>query len=151
MLVTTDEQRAHDRGVEGSEFAAAASALLTIRDLVVSARFPLETPGADAAERSAAELADQLGDYVLPRLTRLEAPLLVVVGGSTGAGKSTLVNSLVRAAVSPASVLRPTTRAAVLVCHPDDAAWLTETAVLPGFARSSRAAADAPPLRRAWS
>ena len=50
----------------------------------------------------------------------MDAPLLMVVGGSTGAGKSTLVNSLVGADVSPAGVLRPTTRAPVLVCHPAD-------------------------------
>ncbi|MBK8733433.1 MAG: 50S ribosome-binding GTPase [Actinomycetales bacterium] len=37
----------------------------------------------------------QLDDYVLPRLRSLDAPVLAVVGGSTGAGKSTLVNSLV--------------------------------------------------------
>ena len=37
----------------------------------------------------------QLDDYVLPRLATIDAPLLAVVGGSTGAGKSTLVNSLV--------------------------------------------------------
>ena len=36
-----------------------------------------------------AELVRQLDDYVLPRLRRLDAPLLTVVGGSTGAGKST--------------------------------------------------------------
>ena len=50
----------------------------------------------------------------------LDAPLLAVVGGSTGAGKSTLVNTLVGADVSPAGVLRPTTRSPVLVCAPAD-------------------------------
>ncbi len=46
------------------------------------------------------------------------APLLAVIGGPTGAGKSTLVNSLVRAPVSTTGFLRPTTRKPVLVCHP---------------------------------
>lgn len=46
------------------------------------------------------------------------APLLAVVGGPTGSGKSTLVNSLVRAPASRTGVLRPTTRKPVLVCHP---------------------------------
>jgi GTPase Era involved in 16S rRNA processing len=46
------------------------------------------------------------------------APLLAVIGGPTGAGKSTLVNSLVRAPVSATGFLRPTTRTPVLVCHP---------------------------------
>ncbi|MDI1461749.1 GTPase domain-containing protein [Catellatospora sp. KI3] len=44
-------------------------------------------------------------------------PLLAIVGGPTGAGKSTLVNSLVRAPVSATGFLRPTTRRPVLVCH----------------------------------
>ena len=44
--------------------------------------------------------------------------MLAVVGGPTGAGKSTLVNSLVRAPVSTTGFLRPTTRTPVLVCHP---------------------------------
>ena len=56
----------------------------------------------------------------------MDAPLLMVVGGSTGAGKSTLVNSLVGAPVSPAGVLRPTTRSPVLVCHPDDVRLVRE-------------------------
>src|SRR3712207_7304862 len=46
-----------------------------------------------------------------PRLRQMDAPLLMVVGGSTGAGRSTLVNSLVGAPVSASGVLRPTTRA----------------------------------------
>src|SRR6185312_4018983 len=77
--------------------------------------------------------------YLLPRLARLDAPLLVVVGGSTGAGKSTLVNSIVRTPVSPAGVLRPTTRAPVLVCHPSDMPWFTEANILPGLQRTTGA------------
>ena len=56
----------------------------------------------------------------------------MVVGGSTGAGKSTLVNSLVGAVVSPAGVLRPTTRLPVLACHPDDLRWFEDDRILPG-------------------
>src|SRR6185369_291539 len=71
-------------------------------------------------------------DYLLPRLRRLDAPLLAVLGGSTGSGKSTLVNSLIRAPVSPAGVLRPTTRAPVLVAHPIDMPWFTQDDGVPG-------------------
>src|SRR6266545_1824724 len=63
-----------------------------VRAELGSVRFPLEVPGAGAAARSARMLATQLDDYLLPRLSRLDAPMLVVVGGSTGAGKSTLIN-----------------------------------------------------------
>ncbi|WP_337189793.1 dynamin family protein [Ornithinimicrobium cavernae] len=95
----------------------------------------LDLPGAEDARRTRGDLVHQLDDYVLPRLRSLDAPLLCVVGGSTGAGKSTLVNSLVGETVSRAGVLRPTTRASVLVHHPDDRAWFTGDRILPGLAR----------------
>lgn len=96
---------------------------------------PLELPDVDDARRELAALVSQLDDYLLPRLRRIDAPLLAVVGGSTGAGKSTLVNSLVRRFVTRSGVLRPTTRSPVLVHHPyDSGAFLTQR-ILPGFAR----------------
>ena len=76
-------------------------ALAALRETAAITRFDLDIPGAEGARESAAELVRQLDDYVLPRLRRLDAPLLAVVGGSTGAGKSTLVNSLVRASGHP--------------------------------------------------
>src|SRR3954453_9860995 len=94
-------------------------------------------PGTEAARHGRQELLDQIADYLLPRLERMDAPLLMVVGGSTGAGKSTLVNSLVGTDVSPAGVLRPTTRAPVLACHPDDLPWFRDDRILPGLARTT--------------
>ena len=79
----------------------------------------------------------QLDDYVLPRLRDVDAPVLVVVGGSTGAGKSTIVNSLVGDEVSAPGVLRPTTRSPVLVHHPDAGHWFESDRILPGFPRVS--------------
>ncbi|WNG94068.1 dynamin family protein [Mycobacterium sp. ITM-2016-00318] len=99
--------------------------------------FPLPTPSAWSAEREARELTGQLADYLVPRLRSIDAPLLAVVGGSTGAGKSTLVNSLVGADVSPAGVLRPTTRGPAIVCHPSDLRWFTDDRILPQLPRSS--------------
>ena len=66
--------------------------------------------------------------------------------GSTGAGKSTLVNSIVGARVSATGVRRPTTNSPVLACHPDDIDWFAENNFLPtlprvrqeGLARSGR-------------
>ncbi|GAA2141386.1 GTPase domain-containing protein [Streptomyces synnematoformans] len=111
------------------------SALSALRECVAAARFPLPLPGAAGARRSRAELLAQLDDYLVPRLHRPDAPLLAVVGGSTGAGKSTLVNSLVGRCVSESGVLRPTTRMPVLVCHPDDQSWFAGQRVLPHLTR----------------
>jgi hypothetical protein len=111
-------------------------ALSRARDAVAHTSLPLALPSAAVAARTAASLLSQLDDYLLPRLGTLDAPTLAVVGGSTGAGKSTLVNSLVRAPVSPAGALRPTTRAPVLVCHPMDAPWFAAPNLLPAMSRS---------------
>ena len=111
-----------------------------LRDLSAELRdaeLALRVPGVDEARRVRGELVAQVEDYLVPRLERMEAPLLMVVGGSTGAGKSTLVNSLVGAQVSAAGVLRPTTRAPVLVCHPGDLGWFEDDRVLPGMPRTT--------------
>ncbi|MFB7930845.1 MULTISPECIES: dynamin family protein [Streptomyces] len=110
-------------------------ALSALRDRVAAARFPLPLAGAPRARANRDELLAQLDDYLVPRLREPEAPLLAVVGGSTGAGKSTLVNSLVGRRVSEAGVLRPTTRTPVLVCHPEDHHWFGGMRVLPDLTR----------------
>ena len=101
-----------------------------------AAELTLAVPGREAAAAARRELVDQVEDYLLPRLEQMDAPLLMVVGGSTGAGKSTLVNSLVGADVSPAGVLRPTTRSPVLICHPSDVGWFEGDRILPGMSRT---------------
>lgn len=110
-------------------------AVRELRDEVQTVAFPLDIVGAAQARLDRQDVLDQLDDYILPRLTDLDAPLLAVVGGSTGAGKSTLVNSLARELVSRAGVLRPTTRAPVLVHHPDEGHWFSGPRILPGLAR----------------
>ena len=123
------------------------AALVELRDVVSTVRLPLPLPGTAEQQVAARQTAAQLDDYVLPRLARLEAPLLAVVGGSTGAGKSTLVNSLVGRQVSVPGVIRPTTRAPVLVHNSADAAWFSDDRILPGLARSTGNAADARSLQ----
>ncbi|MBW0253639.1 GTPase domain-containing protein [Cellulomonas sp. PS-H5] len=132
--------------------AALADALDRLRARLRDLALPLDAPGAAQARGDRRAALDQLDDYLLPRLRSAGAPLLVVVGGSTGAGKSTLVNSLLGERVSDPGVLRPTTRSPVLVHHPLDAGWFAGDRVLPGLARlagdrgpSTGAGADAEP------
>ena len=115
----------------------ASEPLLRLRDDLGAVRLGLDVEGAEQARRIRDDLVGQIDDYLLPRLRQMDAPVLMVVGGSTGAGKSTLVNSLVGAVVSPAGVLRPTTRAPVLAFHPDDARWFEDERILPGLPRVS--------------
>jgi energy-coupling factor transporter ATP-binding protein EcfA2 len=108
-----------------------------LRDDLAAVRLDLAVPGADEARLARNDLVAQVDDYLLPRLAQLDAPAIIVVGGSTGAGKSTLLNSLVGSVVSPAGVLRPTTRAPLLAFHPDDLEWFQTPRVLPGLPRAS--------------
>ncbi|WP_217915483.1 ABC transporter [Miltoncostaea marina] len=121
----------------------AAGALERARDALAAARLGLDVAGSDEGRRVRDALAAQIDDYLLPRLRARDAPLLLVVGGSTGAGKSTLVNSLLGAEVSPAGVLRPTTRAPVLAFNPADRRWFEDDRVLPGLARATGGPAGA--------
>jgi hypothetical protein len=108
-----------------------------LRDSVAAVRLPLAADGAPGARRTQEDLVRRFDDYLIPRLRRADGPLHVVVGGSTGVGKSTLVNSLVRQEVTPAGVLRPTTRSAVLCVHPNDVAAVTgPERLLPAFVRT---------------
>src|SRR5215510_3105946 len=117
-------------------------ALVELRDRASGARLPLQVAGVGEARRELKGLVDQLDDYVLPRLRQLDAPLLAVVGGSTGAGKSTLINSVVGAVVSQPGVLRPTTRAPVLVCHPEEQEWFMSARILPGLSGTTGAVSE---------
>lgn len=76
-------------------------------------------PGVDLATK-ATNLQGHLDEYVAPRAQDLSTPLLVVLLGSTGAGKSSLFNAIAGRPVSEVGVLRPTTRTAHALLHPDD-------------------------------
>ncbi len=122
--------------------ALMVTALVQVREALQAATLPLDMPDVEELRRFRTEMVDQLEDYVLPRLIQIDAPLLTVVGGSTGAGKSTLVNSLVGERVTEPGVLRPTTRSPVLVHHPDDSDWFDQARILPDLERTTRASAD---------
>jgi hypothetical protein len=117
-------------------------ALADLRETLRGVELGLDAPGAERGAAVRDELVGQIDDYLLPRLRQMDAPLLIVVGGSTGAGKSTLVNSLVGEEVSTAGVLRPTTRAPVLVCHRDDVRWFEDDRILPGLQRTTGGTAE---------
>ncbi|MEZ7788595.1 ABC transporter [Actinomyces naeslundii] len=86
----------------------------------------LSADGIEAARTLRDGLIGQVRDQVIPRLQDADVPSVVVIGGSTGAGKSTLVNSVLGQEVSDAGVLRPTTRTPVLVANPEDMESLSE-------------------------
>ena len=119
----------------GDGARAVLGALHDLRIALGEVRLPLDILGAAEARGELREVTHQLDDYIVPRYEQLEAPLLAVVGGSTGAGKSTLVNGLLREEVATSSAVRPTTRRPLLVHHPDDEAWFLDERILPGLAR----------------
>ncbi|WP_431897771.1 dynamin family protein [Nonomuraea sp. bgisy101] len=124
---------------------ALAAALDALKEAVADLRFGLELPGAEEARKAQAEILTQLQDYVLPRVRMSAAPALIVVAGSTGAGKSTLVNTLAEKNVSRTGVRRPTTGTPVLACHPDDEAWFADGELLAGLERIDRQSREAAP------
>ncbi|YCK35568.1 dynamin family protein [Actinomadura sp. ATCC 39365] len=121
---------------------AMTSALSALRESVSDLRFSLDLPGAEEARQARADLLAQLENYVLPRVRTNTAPALIVIAGSTGAGKSTLVNSLAERNISRTGVRRPTTGTPILACHPDDRKWFAEGELLSGLERLDRPSTD---------
>ncbi|MGP5665794.1 ABC transporter [Glutamicibacter arilaitensis] len=98
-----------------------AARLGELQDLLKELSFVTEQPTeASPFEELRKKALNQISDYLIPRVSNLGAPLLVVVGGSTGSGKSTLVNSLLGEQVSLSGAVRPTTRTPVLAFNPVD-------------------------------
>lgn len=136
--VTTSDAAdpAHEPGISKVPADAEAIGLLSsVRSQLAGILLPLEISGAAESRNDASAAVEQLDDYILPRYRSLDAPLLAVVGGSTGAGKSTLVNALVGHPVTRAGAIRPTTRQPILLHHQDDRPWLESDRILPGLRR----------------
>jgi energy-coupling factor transporter ATP-binding protein EcfA2 len=111
------------------------AALLNLRKRIAAVPLVFQIAGSEEVKTERGKLLAQIDDYLLPRVRRSAAPVLVALVGSTGAGKSTLVNSVVGAHVSATGVRRPTTNSPVLACHPDDIDWFAENNFLPTLPR----------------
>lgn len=138
--------------------SAALNSLERLRASLADAGLSLPLDGAAGQRDAAAAAVRQINDYIRPRLADLDAPLLAVVGGSTGSGKSTIVNAIIGTPTTRAGVIRPTTRQPILVHAPVDAGWFATDRILPGLARvrgritepgtPSSSAGDAPAAAR---
>jgi len=105
-----------------------------LRDLVerltaLAERRLASMPRTETATARARQLADHVRGHVRVRAASLDAPLVVLLVGPTGAGKSTIFNTLAGRVASQTGVLRPTTRVAVVLAHPDDHAALRDGAL----------------------
>jgi energy-coupling factor transporter ATP-binding protein EcfA2 len=109
-----------------SETAPSELRALVDRLELLAERRLASRPRTEPARTRATRLADHLAGHVRVRAASLEAPLLVVLVGPTGAGKSTVFNTIAGRAASETGVLRPTTRVAVVLLHPDDRAGVVE-------------------------
>jgi len=113
--------------------------------LVALATRRLEFPTVNlAAEARGRQLHDHLEGFVRPRLADIDAPLLVLLLGPTGAGKSSLLNTIAGAEVSRAGVLRPTTTDAVLYASVTDAERIIASGRLGSVAKDRIRLAAAP-------
>ncbi len=86
---------------------------------VLLAERAANAPGRDEATQ-ALTLRAHLEEYVIPRSQDVGSPLIVVILGSTGAGKSSMFNTLAGSSLSQVGVLRPTTTKGQVLLHPED-------------------------------
>lgn len=104
---------------------ALLDALKDTRKVVAEVELPLPTRASEDANALLARMIDQLDHHLIPRVSEESSPAIVVVGGPTGAGKSTVVNALLGEDLTASGVLRPTTLTPHLFYHPLDDAVLS--------------------------
>ena len=107
---------------------ALLDALVDTRAVVADLEFPIPLGDAEDTERLRAHMVEQLDHHLIPRVREEASPAIVVVAGSTGAGKSTVVNALLGEQLTASGVLRPTTKIPHVFHHPLDADVLSTIA-----------------------
>ena len=120
--------------MEESDTAPLVTALSDLRQVIVACSFALSAEQKPERWRDRDRLRREI-EALIARIRAMGSPLLVVVGGVTGSGKSTIVNTIVGHAVSRTGVIRPTTSNPVLIVHPVDAHWFTDDRILSDFVR----------------
>lgn len=120
---------------------ALVTALEMLSRAVADVPFDLPTPQRDERRKERDRIAADAGGHAA-RIRDIDAPLLVVVGGVTGAGKSTFVNTLLGRDALATGPVRPTTSVPALACHPQDADWFSSDRILPGLVRIEGAEAQ---------
>jgi hypothetical protein len=120
--------------MEEPDTAPLVTALGDLRQVILACAFALSAEHAPDRRRDRDRLRREI-EALIARIRAMSSPLLVVVGGVTGSGKSTIVNTLVGRAVSRTGVIRPTTANPVLLVHPVDAHWFTDDRILSEFVR----------------
>lgn len=113
------------------------TALSDIARRVSETRLPLRTRDSDFGRTLHGRLSTELDDFLLPRISRGEVPFIIAIGGSTGAGKSTLINSLIGREVSSSGVRRPTTSNPIIVHNPADADYFRAQTFLADLPRTA--------------
>ena len=101
----------------GTHMTAADALRSSLEDLsaaLESFQFRVLGPEQEARERSRTELVRSIREYLLPRLEDPDAPVVAVLVGPTGSGKSVILNSLAGQKASDPGALRPTTRSPVV-------------------------------------
>ena len=68
--------------------------LISLRDMLNTINFTLEFKDKEQVKANISTVVSQLSDYIIPRAESSDSPLLTVVGGSTGAGKSIIIGAL---------------------------------------------------------
>ncbi len=104
---------------------ALLDALVDTRDVVAAIELPIPLGDAASTRELREHMLDQLDHHLIPRVREEASPAIVVVAGSTGAGKSTVVNALLDEQLTASGVLRPTTKIPHVFHHPLDAEVLS--------------------------